>query len=285
LVFYQNAENLHGPNKFAYHPAMSCPVPSSEIVTLLSIAEVAGLAIMEIYNSDFSASLKHDQTPVTAADVAAENIILPALAKHFPDIPVISEEQAAAGHVPKIASTFFLVDPLDGTKEFINRNGEFTVNIALIKNGKPALGVIYAPAIDEMFWGEIGNGSAWRANDSEWQSCLTRAPDPQGLSVMASRSHRDAATEAYLKTVKVKDFTAAGSSLKFCRLAQGQADLYPRFGRTMEWDIAAGHAILAAAGGSVTKPDGTLLTYGKPTLDNPGFIARGSSNSATWKLT
>ncbi len=256
---------------------MTCPVPSSEIATLLKIAEAAGNAIMEIYNSDFSATLKQDESPVTAADVAAENIILPALAKHFPEIPVISEEQAAAGHVPKIAGTFFLVDPLDGTKEFINRNGEFTVNIALIKNGKPALGVIYAPAIGEMFWGEVDNGAGFQTFKGEWQACTVRCASSEGMSVIASRSHRDATTDDYLRTIKVKDFTAAGSSLKFCRLAQGQADLYPRFGRTMEWDIAAGHAILAAAGGSVTQPDGSPLTYGKPTLDNPGFIARGNA--------
>jgi 3'(2'), 5'-bisphosphate nucleotidase len=243
--------------------------------TLTAITEEAGRAIMEIYNSNFATRTKQDLTPVTEADVAAEQEILPALAKHWPGIPVISEEQAAAGLAPDIADTFFLVDPLDGTKEFISRNGEFTVNIALIKNGHPVLGIVYAPALGENFYGEVGTGAATRSNGSAWQKIAVRAASDEGLCVVASRSHRDDATEQYLKKLKVKDFTAAGSSLKFCRVAQGRADLYPRFGRTMEWDTAAGHAVLLAAGGSVTTLAGAPLAYGKSGLENPAFFARG----------
>jgi 3'(2'), 5'-bisphosphate nucleotidase len=243
--------------------------------TLAAIADNAGRAIMEIYNSNFATRMKQDLTPVTEADVAAEQEILPALAKHWPDIPVISEEQAAAGLAPDVADTFFLVDPLDGTKEFISRNGEFTVNIALIQNGQPKFGVVFAPALGEYFYGEVGQGATTRVNDGPWHAITARTPSDDGLCVVASRSHRDEATEQYLKKLNVKDFTAAGSSLKFCRVAQGKADLYPRFGRTMEWDTAAGHAVLLAAGGSVTTLEGSPLAYGKPGLDNPAFFARG----------
>jgi 3'(2'), 5'-bisphosphate nucleotidase len=254
---------------------MSKVAASPNMKILNAIAEAAGRAIMEIYNSNFATRTKQDLTPVTEADVAAEQEILPALASHWPNIPVISEEQAAAGLAPDVAETFFLVDPLDGTKEFISRNGEFTVNIALIHNGQPKFGVVYAPALGEYFYGEVGLGAATRMNDGPWQEILVRAPSDDGLCVVASRSHRDEATEQYLKKLNVKDFTAAGSSLKFCRVAQGKADLYPRFGRTMEWDTAAGHAVLVAAGGSVTSLEGTPLAYGKPGLENPAFFARG----------
>jgi 3'(2'), 5'-bisphosphate nucleotidase len=245
--------------------------------TLAAIADNAGRAIMEIYNSNFATRMKQDLTPVTEADVAAEQEILPALAKHWPDIPVISEEQAAAGLSPDIADSFFLVDPLDGTKEFISRNGEFTVNIALIQNGQPKFGVVFAPALGEYFYGEVGLGAATRIHDGPWHTINARAASDDGLCVVASRSHRDEATEQYLKKLNVKDFTAAGSSLKFCRVAQGKADLYPRFGRTMEWDTAAGHAVLLAAGGSVTTLEDAPLGYGKPGLENPAFFARGKS--------
>lgn len=229
---------------------------------------------MEIYATDFVAQAKSDASPVTAADVAAEAIILASLRKHFPDIPVIAEEQAAAGHVEKIGARFFLVDPLDGTKEFISKNGEFTVNIGLIENGAPVMGVVYAPALGEMFAGAAGEGAS-RTIKGVTEKIETRACPPEGPVVLASRSHRDRETEAFIAKQNCSAITNAGSSLKFCRLAEGKADLYPRFGRTMEWDTAAGHAVLVAAGGSVTNTDGTPFLYGKPGFANPAFIAKG----------
>ncbi|MDY0871556.1 3'(2'),5'-bisphosphate nucleotidase CysQ [Dongia rigui] len=242
---------------------------------LIAAAYEAGAAIMAIYSSDFAASKKADHSPVTEADVAAEKLILAALRICAPDIPVIAEEQAAAEGLPQhIAKRFFLVDPLDGTKEFVARNGEFTVNIALIENGVPVLGVVYLPALGEMY---AGHGtSAIRRRDGE-ECAIAARPLPKSGAVMTiSRSH------AAKELVKVEELgehvsgtIVAGSSLKFCRIAEGAADLYPRFGPTMEWDTAAGHAVLLAAGGSVAVLDGTPLVYGKPGLKNPHFIARG----------
>jgi 3'(2'), 5'-bisphosphate nucleotidase len=167
-----------------------------------------------------------------------------------------------------------LVDPLDGTREFINRNGEFTVNIALIENGSPVMGVVHLPALNETYWSD--GEQAWRQDaDGPATAIACRVAADDGLVVVASRSHRDERTDTYLANFQVKELISAGSSLKLCRLAEGSADLYPRLGRTMEWDIAAGHAVLAAAGGSVCTLDGKPLGYGKPGLDNPDFVARG----------
>jgi 3'(2'), 5'-bisphosphate nucleotidase len=250
---------------------------------LIDLAHEAGRAVMAIYAKDFGHRLKDDATPVTDADLAAEAVILAGLARIAPDVPVISEEAAAAGADSKTGERFFLVDPLDGTREFLSRNGEFTINIALIEHEEPVAGVVYAPALDRMFWGErghgAGEGSVEPEGDTEatWHPIHVR-PRPQGgLKVVASRSHRDARTESWLSTIDVGELVSAGSSLKFCLLAAGEADLYPRFGRTMEWDTAAGHAVLAAAGGQVATEDGAPLTYGKRArgFDNPGFIASG----------
>ena len=252
--------------------------PSPLMQDLITLAMTAGQEIMAIYASDFSAKAKEDLTPVTEADEAAEKIILAGLAKIDPATPVISEEAAAAGKIPETSETFFLVDPLDGTKEFISRNGEFTVNIARIHNGRPIAGVVYAPALRRIFWGEAGTGAAQgqlAQDDSiDWTPIAVRACPADGATVVASRSHRDAATDEYLKGVNVKSLCSAGSSLKFCLVASGEADLYPRFGRTMEWDTAAGHAVVAAAGGKVLTVDGIPLAYGKRErgYDNPGFI-------------
>jgi 3'(2'), 5'-bisphosphate nucleotidase len=178
-----------------------------------------------------------------------------------------------------VSEKFFLVDPLDGTKEFISRNGEFTVNIALVEHGVPVAGVVHAPALKRIFWGEKGKGAAQGRIEGDaaggWKGLGVRPLPPEGAVVVASRSHRDAATEDYLKTVKVKSLCSAGSSLKFCLVAAAEADLYPRFGRTMEWDTAAGHAVLLAAGGKVMTVGGEELSYGKRArgYDNPGFIA------------
>lgn len=254
------------------------------VETFVSLAHEAGCAIMTIYESGASVTVKADSSPVTDADRLAEDIILRGLATALPDIPVVSEEAAADGHVPATADRFILVDPLDGTKEFLNRNGEFTVNIALVQDGEPVAGVVYAPAVNRMAWGEAGIGAAEaaigiddRPARAAWRPIATRPQPEDGLTVVASRSHRDAATEAYLETVSVAELVSAGSSLKFCLIAAGEADLYPRMGRTMEWDTAAGHAVLAAAGGSVVREDGTPLTYGKREAGfaNPPFIARG----------
>jgi 3'(2'), 5'-bisphosphate nucleotidase len=253
--------------------------PSRFMQSLIDLSVVAGREILAIYATDFSAKAKGDLTPVTEADEAAERIILAGLAKIDPTVPVISEEAASAGRIPEVSAKFFLVDPLDGTKEFISKNGEFTVNIALVENGVPVAGVVYAPALKRIFWGEKGVGAAQGVLEGDaavnWQPLGVRSLPADGATVVASRSHRDQATEDYLKTVKVKSLCSAGSSLKFCLVAAAEADLYPRFGRTMEWDTAAGHAVLLAAGGKVVSVDGPVLSYGKRArgYDNPGFIA------------
>ena len=241
------------------------------------------------YANGVTASIKDDNSPVTIADDDAERIILDGLKQVAPDIPVISEEAASAGHIPEFSDRFFLVDPLDGTKEFLNKNGEFTVNIALIENRVPTVGVVYAPAKNRIFYAS-GPGQAFEQHvtaNAEGslekapvaQHICARKPDDDGLVVIVSRTHRDHKTEEYLDHYNVKEFLAAGSSLKFCLIAAGEADLYPRHGRTMEWDTAAGHAVLAAAGGSVTELDGQPLLYGKSErgLDNPHFVARGAA--------
>ena len=255
------------------------PLPSPFMQSLIDLSVVAGGEIMAIYATDFSAKAKGDLTPVTEADEAAEKIILAGLAKIDPAVPVISEEAASAGRIPDVSDTFFLVDPLDGTKEFISRNGEFTVNIALVRDGLPVAGVVYAPALKRIFWGEVGQGAGHGRIEGDvppaWQPLGVRTLPEDGATVVASRSHRDQATEDYLKKVKVRALCSAGSSLKFCLIAAAEADLYPRFGRTMEWDTAAGHAVLRAAGGKVVTVEGPALTYGKRQrgYDNPGFIA------------
>ena len=255
------------------------------ITSLREVAQAAGAAIMSHYEGEVATRLKEDNSPVTAADHAAEDIILAGLKKIAPDIPVISEEQAAAGNIPSFDHCFFLVDPLDGTREFLNKNGEFTVNIALIENRVPVAGIVYAPAKDRMFFAS-GPGQAYeqtiapdeRTGAHPPHLIHARRPDDEGLTIVASRSHRDQKTEEYLNLYKVKEIVAAGSSLKFCLIAAGEADLYPRHGRTMEWDTAAGHAVLNGAGGSVTKMDGSPFLYGKSEdgLANPFFLARGT---------
>jgi len=245
---------------------------------LTSLARRAGAAILAFYTPDLTAAHKLDGSPVTAADQAAEDIILPGLRALTPDIPIVSEEAFAAGQVPDVsAGRFWLVDPLDGTKEFIKRNGEFTVNIALVQGGLPVLGVVFLPATGELFTGH-GPGTARRTGPgrTDGQPVGCRRVPAGGLTVAVSRSHADTAKLAGF--MADKDFCGwmvAGSSLKFCRIAQGLADLYPRLGPTMEWDTAAGQAVLTAAGGRVETLDGQPLTYGKPGFVNPHFIASG----------
>ena len=251
---------------------------------LADIAWHAGKIILAHYAAGVEARQKDDKSPVTAADEDAERYILGRLRAEWPLIPIVAEEEAAAGKTGEIGSRFFLVDPLDGTKEFISRNGEFTVNIAEIENGRPLRGVVYLPATGRLFLGETPGGAfeiltqaATPPDFAHLKPIAARAAPADGLVAVASRSHRDYKTEEYLKDFPVKDFAAAGSSLKFCLVASGEADIYPRLGRTMEWDTAAGHAVLAAAGGSVTTVDGRPFTYGKieEKFANPFFVARG----------
>ncbi|MGC8534515.1 MAG: 3'(2'),5'-bisphosphate nucleotidase CysQ [Rhizomicrobium sp.] len=257
---------------------------SSQAHILADIAWEAGTVILGHYGGTFETRRKQDSSPVTVADEEAEILILSRLRAHWPEIPVIAEEEVARGHRVMAGRHFFLVDPLDGTKEFINRNGEFTVNIAEISNQEPVRGVVYAPAQGQMWIGDGTNGGVSLRVNPELKPDLSsaipirarRAPS-DGMIAVASRSHRDSKTDEYLAHYRIKDFIAAGSSLKFCLVAAGTADIYPRHGRTMEWDTAAGHAVLAAAGGTVTLLDGSPLLYGKPNYENPYFVARGSS--------
>jgi 3'(2'), 5'-bisphosphate nucleotidase len=243
------------------------------IEAVCRIARQAGDLILAIYATDFTVRGKDDASPVTEADERAEACIVPALAALAPEVPVVAEEAVAAGVVPTVGDWFWLVDPLDGTKEFISRNGEFTVNIALVHRGAPVLGVVFAPALGRLFAGVAGVG-AWVEDAAGRRPIACRAVPPEGLTVVASRSHGDAAAlDAFLAGRKLAALVNAGSSLKLCLVAAGEADLYPRLGRTMEWDIAAGHAVLAAAGGRVADLQGVALRYGKPGFDNPHFAA------------
>ncbi len=240
----------------------------------------AGAAIMDIYaGGDMQVAAKEDDSPVTAADRAADAVISDGLQAAFPDIARVTEEQAAT-HGGQ-AARFFIVDPLDGTKEFIKRRGDFTVNIALVVDGAPVRGIVYAPARERMFYTRTDGvaveetGPFDPAAPGAVRVLAVRAPDNAALAVVASQSHRDAATDAYIAQYEVGGLRSAGSSLKFCLLAAGEADLYPRLGRTMEWDTAAGDAVLRAAGGEVLRlDDHTPLRYGKPGHANPFFVAR-----------
>lgn len=253
------------------------------LAVLKLIAERAGKVILAYYaeGKEIEVVTKEDSSPVTAADEAAEEFILEALAKMTPDIPVVAEEAAAAGNIPHVgAGRFWLVDPLDGTKEFISRNGEFTVNIALIEDGQPIAGVVHAPAMAMTWAGHCEPDTPRRAvfsnTDQPPIDIHTREIPEAGATVVASRRHGSGeALDAFLAGYKVADMVSAGSSVKFCLVASGRADLYPRFGRTMEWDTAAGQAVLMAAGGAVFAETGEPLRYAKPGFENPHFYAVG----------
>jgi len=262
-------------------PAFSvsmAPMDTSDLIDMLGLAaREAADAILEIYASDFAVDRKSDASPVTLADQAAEKIILAHLKRATPDIPVIAEEGCAQSGVPCIVpDRFWLVDPLDGTKEFIKRNGEFTVNIALIEQGRPMLGVVQIPAKGVLYSG-CGPGTALVTDHGgRVRAIQARTTPAEGLTAAYSRSHADTdALEACFVQHRVTQRIVAGSSLKFCLIAEGAADLYPRFGPTMEWDTAAGQAVLEAAGGRVDRLDGTPFRYGKPGFRNPGFMAWG----------
>ena len=256
---------------------------------IVEAAVKASAVIMDHYENDIEVIEKGDKSPVTAADHEAEAIILAELAIHAPGIPVVAEEEVAAGRVPDdLSGTFFLVDPLDGTKEFLKRNGQFTVNIGLIEGGVPTMGVVYAPAMSRIYFAE-GPGKAFTQfvdphDDvaglvkSDPEPISVREQPSDGVIAVCSSSHKHPAVEEYLNNFTVVDQKEMGSSLKFCLVATGEADLYPRQPQSScEWDVAAAHAVLKAAGGEVEQMDGTPFTYGHADRKflNPDFVARG----------
>jgi len=242
-----------------------------------AIALRAGAVIMDVYaQPDFDTRSKADDSPVTEADEAADRLIRAELAQVLPDIPVVTEELTESHSVK--ADRFIIVDPLDGTKEFVKRRGDFTVNIALVEKGVPVRGVVYAPAKGRLFYTSADGSSVEETGPfGDTPGALTKItvskPDNAALKIVASKSHRDAETEAYIGRYSMAENKAAGSSLKFCLIATGEADFYPRLGRTMEWDTAAGHAVVLGAGGKVLRfDDHSPLTYGKPGYENPFFL-------------
>ncbi len=244
---------------------------------VLKIAEIsrqAGDDIMAIYATDFAIDTKTDKTPVTEADHIAEKFILEAISQRISNsFPIVSEEDASTGSAAIVGDApFWLIDPLDGTKEFVSRNGEFTVNIALIDKFQPVLGVVHLPAQKTTYIG-FSDGAYRIHRDTNYKNIRCRKPPKDGLTALVSRSHLTPEVNSYLTNFDINTTITAGSSLKFCRIAEGAADIYPRFGRTMEWDTAAGHAVLKFAGGAVQKLDGEELTYGKPGFENPHFVA------------
>jgi 3'(2'), 5'-bisphosphate nucleotidase len=240
------------------------------------LAERAGTEIRAIRDRGFQVHRKADRSVVTQADHAAEAIILAGLRQALPGCVVIAEEEAAAGKVTQVTAEFWLVDPLDGTREFTDGGDDFAVNIGLVRNGVPVLGVVGVPATGEIYGGIVGVG-AWRLKNGQKTPITVRTPPHEGLTVVASRHHGDQATlDAFLDGRTVAQLVNSGSSLKFCRIAEGQADLYPRFGRTMEWDTCAPQAVLMAAGGAVETLDGQPLRYGKDGWENPHFVCWGA---------
>jgi 3'(2'), 5'-bisphosphate nucleotidase len=246
----------------------------------ISLAERAAEEIRAVRARGFEVQRKADQSVVTEADRAAEALILTGLRQALPGCSVVAEEESAAGVVAAASNEFWLVDPLDGTREFSSGGADFTVNIGLVRGGKPVLGVVAVPASGKIYSGIVGVG-AWLNHREHRVPISARLPPPQGLTVVASRHHGDQAQlDAFLSNRLVANVVNFGSSLKFCSVAEGAADLYPRFGRTMEWDTCAPQAVVEAAGGAVETLDGARLGYGKPGWDNPGFICWGRRPSS-----
>lgn len=245
---------------------------------VLYIAKQSGIGIMQHYESDVVVHLKEDDSPVTIADKEASEFIINELAKITPDIPVVSEEQDDALNVSAAQTNrFWLIDPLDGTKSFIRKSGDFTVNIALIEHGAPVGGAIYAPLTRTSYFTAEDAKAYKQIGDNLPTSIKTRPVPPTGQVVLTSHSHQNSETEAYIEALpNVRELKPVSSSLKFCVVAEGRADIYPRFGPTMQWDVGAGHAILKAAGGLIELPDGSPFTYPQDTFKNPFFIASGS---------
>jgi len=252
--------------------------PALLLPKIVALVDEAAAVVMEHYRGDMAVAEKADASPVTAADEAAERVLTEGLRALTADAPVVAEEERGRGASPDpeaVGELFWLVDPLDGTKEFIKQNGEFTLNVGLVQAGRPILGVVAAPAIDALWTGAAGQGASVRTA-GEARAIAARAVPPNGPVAMVSRSHGTPEEEDLLAAEGTVERRQAGSSLKFCRIAEGVADIYPRFGRTMEWDTAAAHAVLAAAGGRVTTVAGAPLVYGKPDFANAaGFVARG----------
>ncbi|MDP3898174.1 MAG: 3'(2'),5'-bisphosphate nucleotidase CysQ [Mesorhizobium sp.] len=254
---------------------------------LEQLALAAGAEIMAVFAAGYAVEQKDDLSPVTEADRRAETVILQGLRESFPEIPCVAEEEASAGLVPPaLGDQFFLIDPLDGTKEFIKRRPDFTVNIALVRHGVPELGVVYAPAQGMLYSGRPGKAFAVTVSPEHvagTRSEISVRGCASPKTIVASRSHRTPETDAFLEEHDGAEIVSVGSSLKFCLLASGQADLYPRFGRTMEWDTAAGDAVLRAAGGSTRRVDGGPFVYGKRNqghdadFANPWFVAEGGA--------
>ncbi|KXS52948.1 MAG: adenosine 3'-phosphate 5'-phosphosulfate 3'(2'),5'-bisphosphate nucleotidase [Marinobacter sp. T13-3] len=249
---------------------------SSLLPDVIRIADEASERVLHIYQSDFKVHFKEDQTPITAADLAANEIITRGLRRITRDIPIISEESLETPwEERKHWGRFWLVDPIDGTKDFTQRTGEFTINIAMIEDGEPVMGVVIAPALKEAYWGVKGEGAYKR--DRTGKAHHIRVAEPRdSLRVVASKNHLNEDTRAFIAKLGPHETVQAGSSLKFCRIAEGHADIYPRLGPTSEWDTAAAHAVLVAAGGKVQTLEGQPLKYGKEDVLNPWFIAAGT---------
>jgi 3'(2'),5'-bisphosphate nucleotidase len=272
-----SSEGTQGPFDLSLDP----PEVLAQVFARIALA--AGPAVMEEYGRGPQARAKSDGSPVTAADERAEAVIRERLEASATPVPIVAEEATAAGAAITVGARFVLVDPLDGTREFIARNGEFTINVALVENGAPVAGAVYAPALGRLWFGgakafvcDAAPGGELPA-PSSWRALGARAAPPAALVALASRSHCDPATEAFLARLPIGERRSAGSSLKFCVIAEGQGDVYPRFAPTMEWDTAAGDAVLRAAGGLVLAEEGGPLAYGKVAvgLRNSGFVAWG----------
>ena len=251
------------------------------LAPLLDIARAASSEIMRIYATDFDVAMKADKSPVTDADLAAHQVIVKDLRRITPDLPVLSEESADIPYAERRRwGSYWLVDPLDGTKEFISKNGDFTVNIALVQGGEPIVGVVHVPATGLSYYGCLGVGAFRRDKDGQASPIKVRRLIPDApVKVVASRSHRGELLDGYLAKLGPHSTVSRGSSLKFCLVAEGSADVYPRLGPTSEWDTAAGHAVLAAAGGKVVAADGGPLNYNaKESLLNPHFIGYADSS-------
>ena len=244
------------------------------------LASDAGRVVMEVYATDFEVRTKSDTSPVSEADERAEALLVPGVQALLPGVPVVAEEAVSGGGLPELAGEFLLIDPVDGTREFVSRNGDFTVNVALVRDGVPVAGVVYAPAKERLFvGGTSASTGSLHAGDRvpDLQPMRTRPYPDAGLVAVASRSHLDDRTKAFLDRLSLTDRRSAGSSLKFCLVAAGEADVYPRFGPTMEWDTAAGDAVLRAAGGTVVDEHGAVFRYGKldQGLRNGPFVCWG----------
>ena len=250
---------------------------SNWIEPVVELCQKAGSAILEIYNSDFDVEHKSDESPLTKADLASHHVLVDGLTLLTPDLPIISEESG----LPKFAerrewSTYWLIDPLDGTKEFVNRNGEFTVNVALIREGKPIMGVVYVPVTGVTYLGSEGAGAERRSAQGEKESIQVATTCQSPVRVVGSRSHRGDSLNAYLEKIGDVELLPVGSSLKFCYVAEGSADVYPRLGPTSEWDTAAAQAVVEQAGGAVLELDGSPLSYNqKENILNPYFLVLG----------